>query len=74
MTPTAISCASSTTPRAAVVRVRRPSGALGTFDAHRVNVDGSFVTATGLWRDDRQRKQRSYTWQPRQIIEIRWQA
>jgi hypothetical protein len=56
----------------AIIRVRRPSGALATFEAEHASIDHGLVTATGRWSDDRQRQHRSYSWLARQIVEIRW--
>jgi len=55
----------------AVIRVRRPSGALATFDAERVEITAGLVTASGRWRDDRQRRLRAYSWRA-SIVEVRW--
>jgi hypothetical protein len=57
---------------AATIRVRRPSGALATFEAEHTSVDHGIVTATGRWNDDRQRRRRTYSWRARQVVEIRW--
>jgi hypothetical protein len=56
----------------ATIRVGRPSGALATFEAEHADIDHGLVTATGSWRDDRQRRRRTYTWRARQVVEIRW--
>jgi hypothetical protein len=56
----------------ATIRVRRPSGAVATFDAEHAFIDHGLVTATGRWSDDRERRRRTYTWRSRQVIEIRW--
>jgi hypothetical protein len=56
----------------AIIRVRRPSGALATFEAEHASIDHGLVTATGRWSDDRERRRRTYTWRSRQVIEIRW--
>lgn len=56
----------------ATIRVRRPSGALATFEAERAHIDGGLVTATGRWTDDRQRRRRTYSWRSRQVLEIVW--
>jgi hypothetical protein len=56
----------------AVVRVRRPSGALATFDAEDVRLDhAGFVTVTGYWRGH-ERERRAYTWPRRAVVEIAW--
>ena len=57
---------------AALIRVRTPSGAARTFAADRVDVDHGLVTASGIWRDTRDRRRRAYTWSAGQIIELRW--
>ena len=57
---------------AAILRVRRPSGALATFEAEHASIDHGIVTATGRWTDDRRRRRRSYSWRARQVVEIRW--
>jgi hypothetical protein len=57
---------------AATVRVRRPSGALATFEAEHASIDHGIVTATGCWTDDRQCRRRTYSWRARQVIEIAW--
>jgi hypothetical protein len=57
---------------AAIIRVRRPSKALATFEADHVRVHDGLVTASGVWRDDRERKPRRYTWSRAQLVEIRW--
>jgi hypothetical protein len=57
---------------AAILRVRRPSGALATFEAESVRIDHGIVTATGRWGDDRARRRRTYSWRARQVVEIRW--
>lgn len=56
----------------AVIRVRRPSGALATFEAEHAYADHGIVTATGRWADDRERRRRTYSWRVRQVVEIRW--
>ena len=56
---------------AATIRVRRPSGALATFDAERVEITAGLVTASGRWRDDRRRRRRTYSWRA-SIVEVRW--
>ena len=59
--------------RAAIIRVRAPSGRLRCFEAETVAVEGPFVSSTGVWRDD-QSCRRSYTWPARQLVEVRWVA
>jgi hypothetical protein len=56
---------------AATIRVRRPSGAVATFEAEHAHIDHGIVTATGRWNDDRQRRRRTYSWR-HQIVEIQW--
>jgi len=56
----------------ATIRVRRPSGALATFEAKHAYIDHGIVTATGRWTDDRRRRRRTYSWRARQVVEIRW--
>ncbi len=58
----------------AVLRVRRPSGALATFDAERATIRDGLVTASGAWRDDRSRRRHTRSWPARRVIEIRWLA
>ena len=55
-----------------VVRVRVTSGKVKTLDAVAVAIEGPWVNATGVWRDDPFRQRRSYTFGPRQLVEIRW--
>ena len=57
---------------AATIRVRTPSGAPRTFQAERVDVDHGLVTASGIWRDTRDRRRRTLSWASAQIVEIRW--
>ena len=57
---------------AATIRVRRPSGALATFEAERASIDHGIVSATGRWRDDRRKRTRVYSWGHGQVVEIRW--
>ncbi len=56
---------------AATIRVRRPSGVLATFEAERVEINSGLVTAVGRWRDDRQRRRRTYSWRA-SIVEVCW--
>jgi hypothetical protein len=58
--------------RAAILRVRTPSGRLATFEADHADVDHGIVTATGRWRDDRAKRTRTYSWGQGQVVEIRW--
>ena len=57
---------------AALIRVRTPSGAPRTFQAERVSTDHGLITASGIWRDTRDRGRKTYTWPAAQLIEVRW--
>jgi hypothetical protein len=59
--------------RAAVIRVRAPSGRLRCFEAETVEIVGPYISSTGVWRDDRACR-RSYTWGPSVVLEVRWGA
>jgi hypothetical protein len=55
---------------AAIIRVRRPSGALATFHASHVDLRDGLITATGRWRDcDRVRAD---TWPRGRVVEVIW--
>jgi hypothetical protein len=55
---------------AAIIRVRAPSGRLRCWEAESVEVSGPYISSTGHWRDDQQR--RTYTWGPSVVLEVRY--
>jgi hypothetical protein len=59
------------TAAAAVLRVRRPSGATATFHATACRVEAGVVTVVGSWAD--LPGARHYSWPARRVLEIRWQ-
>jgi hypothetical protein len=60
--------------RAAVIRVRAPSGKLKTLTADAVEISGPFVNATGHWRDDPSCRRGTFTWPAHELVEVRWVA
>lgn len=57
---------------AAIIRVRRPSGALDTFRADLCRVEAGFITATGRWKGSRRLV--AYTWPTGVVVEVRWRS
>lgn len=59
----------------AVVCVRRPSGAAGTFLAEHAETRDGLLIAVGHWKEDSARPSAGeYAWPPARILEVRWGA
>lgn len=56
----------------AVVCVRRPSGAAGTFIATHAETRDGLLIAVGRWKDS-DRPPAEYGWPPARILEVRWE-